>query len=263
MKKLIQQYVTTGAIISEYQINKLSNNQLSSYLRSRIISKNLSKYELDKLKSIDNKKYDDYLDNKVNDISQLPTSFYEEFDVISYFKDRYYSEVSIIELDRLFSNEQWVSGLSLDFLNRFFKSYIKNYYGKFYQDHESSTDNLINNILKYSSAIVPDSNRGESYFRIEARKKLFMTMISLSSTPHHIIEKLINLKLITMDDIFTSFSGGAKTKLGYILANSKDRYKVIDKLGLSDEQLAAKLTRYDKHMLANIDLKNNYYGGGY
>ena len=192
-KKLIQQYVTTGLELRQYQVDKLSNNQLSSYLRSRIISKDLSKYELDKLKSIDHKKYDDYLDNKVNDISQLPTSFYEEFDVIDYFKDRDYSEVSIIELDRLFSNEQWVSGLSLNFLNRFFKSYIKNYYGKFYHDHESSTDNLINNILKYSSAIVPDSNRGESHLRIEARKKLFMTMISLSGTPHHIIEKLINL----------------------------------------------------------------------
>ena len=82
-KKLIQQYVTTGLELRQYQVDKLSNNQLSSYLRSRIISKDLSKYELDKLKSIDNKKYDDYLDNKVNDISQ-------EFDVIDYFKDRYY-----------------------------------------------------------------------------------------------------------------------------------------------------------------------------
>ena len=48
-KDILKQYVNTGTCISKYQVNKLNNNLLNSYLRARIINyKNLIK-PLDKL----------------------------------------------------------------------------------------------------------------------------------------------------------------------------------------------------------------------
>lgn len=48
-KDLIKQYVNTGLRIPEYQINRLSSNDLKSYLRVRTISGLLTSFEYDKL----------------------------------------------------------------------------------------------------------------------------------------------------------------------------------------------------------------------
>ncbi len=53
MKKLIKQYVNTGIKLPEYQMSKLSNNDLKSYFRRRLQQTGLSDYELYKLNEID------------------------------------------------------------------------------------------------------------------------------------------------------------------------------------------------------------------
>tara|TARA_Y100000592_G_scaffold10700_1_gene15143 strand:- start:1479 stop:2321 length:843 start_codon:yes stop_codon:yes gene_type:complete len=61
-KDLIQQYVSTGAILPEYQVGKLPSNNLKSYLRRRLIGAEnngdkLLDYELFKLSESGQKKY--------------------------------------------------------------------------------------------------------------------------------------------------------------------------------------------------------------
>lgn len=52
-KNLIKQYVNTGVKLPEYQMSKLSNNDLKSYFRRRLQQTGLSDYELYKLNEID------------------------------------------------------------------------------------------------------------------------------------------------------------------------------------------------------------------
>lgn len=56
-KDLIKQYVNTGLRIDDYQINRLSPNDLKSYLRVRLIAGKLNSTEFNKLDDSDKEKY--------------------------------------------------------------------------------------------------------------------------------------------------------------------------------------------------------------
>jgi len=78
-KKLIQQYVNTGVILNKHQVNKLSGNNLKSYLRRRMLESHqllptyLRDYEIYKLSESDRNKFVSGLDD--DDIfSTLKTS---------------------------------------------------------------------------------------------------------------------------------------------------------------------------------------------
>ena len=56
-KDLIKQYVNTGLRIDDYQINRLSPNDLKSYLRVRLIAGKLNSTEFNKLDDAEKEKY--------------------------------------------------------------------------------------------------------------------------------------------------------------------------------------------------------------
>ena len=53
-KDIIKQYLNTGKRISEYQFNKLNNNQLNTYIRKRQFNgKDIYQYEFDSMKNFE------------------------------------------------------------------------------------------------------------------------------------------------------------------------------------------------------------------
>ncbi len=78
--------MATWAIISEYQINKLSNNQLKSYLKQRLATEeNLQPHEIDKV--IDIGKIKGYLDVIVKKVNQIPLNQKQLHRVLAVDKD--------------------------------------------------------------------------------------------------------------------------------------------------------------------------------
>lgn len=113
-KDLIKQYVNTGLELPEYQISRLSNKDLRSYLRVRLNSGSvLSRYEMDRLSSDEIKTY---VLNRLKKGNMLNSFEYNHLDdkyKDMYAKHNYFSSSSIEKIG--------MDSLDDDYINRVIK----------------------------------------------------------------------------------------------------------------------------------------------